>query len=178
MPRLFTGIAIPNNITSLLSRLQIGLDGARWIELSDFHITLRFIGDIDNNLAAEVVDSLATVNKTQFEVKIIDLDVFGGKKPHSIFAKVELNQSLFELQDEHERLMRRIGLKPITRKFTPHITICRLRSFRAETIANWLSKNNGFLSETFKVNEFVLYSAKSSTGGGPYVPEQIFPLQV
>ena len=177
MPRLFTGIAIPDKIASTLSRLQIGLDGARWINPSDYHITLRFIGDIDDQVANDVVDLLATVNKPQFEIKIQDFDAFGGNKPRSVFAKVELNDTLVELQQEHERLMQRIGLKAITRKYTPHITICRLRGFRAEAIALWLAQNSGFLSSTFQVEEFILYSAKSSTGGGPYVPEQIFPLR-
>ena len=177
MPRLFTGIAVPEHVTSLLSRLQIGLDGARWIEPSDYHITLRFIGDIDDRLARDVADLLATIDKPQFEVKVQGLDVFGGKKPHSVFAKVENNDALTELQQEHERLMQKIGIKEKIRKYTPHITICRLRGFRADTVAGWLSQNGGFHSETFRVEEFVLYSAKSSTGGGPYIPEQVYPLR-
>ena len=53
MPRLFTGIEIPDELRRRLSFLRGGLQGARWIDAENYHLTLRFVGDIDNPQARE-----------------------------------------------------------------------------------------------------------------------------
>ena len=52
MPRLFTGLEIPEEVAQSLSLLRGGLPGARWIDPENYHITLRFIGDIDDRAGA------------------------------------------------------------------------------------------------------------------------------
>ena len=49
MPRLFTALEIPRNAAMSLSLLRGGLPGARWIDVENYHITLRFIGDVDGS---------------------------------------------------------------------------------------------------------------------------------
>ena len=58
MPRLFTGLEIPQEIGHSLSSLRGGLPGARWIDPENYHVTLRFIGDIDDYIANEIAHSL------------------------------------------------------------------------------------------------------------------------
>ena len=72
MPRLFTGLEIPSEIAQTLSLLRGGLPGARWIDPENYHITLRFIGDIDDRLAHEIALLLDGVRRRSFEVR------FGG----------------------------------------------------------------------------------------------------
>ena len=87
------------------------------------------------------------------------------------------SSKLIELQAEHERLLRRIGLPAERRKFTPHVTLARLRGGVATTeIARYLSERGGFRSDDFPVDQFVLFSSRASTGGGPYVVEGVYPL--
>jgi len=52
MPRLFTGIEIPPDVGQALSLLRGGLPGARWITPDHYHVTLRFIGDVDDTTGA------------------------------------------------------------------------------------------------------------------------------
>jgi 2'-5' RNA ligase len=80
-----------------------------------------------------------------------------------------------ELQAEQERLMRRIGLKPETRKFTPHVTLARMRSGTAADVAAYLGRFGAFAPLSFTAPRFALYSARESTGGGPYVIEAAYP---
>ena len=54
MPRLFTGVEIPPEVAQALSTLRGGLPGARWIDPENYHVTLRFIGDVDDDIAHEV----------------------------------------------------------------------------------------------------------------------------
>ena len=58
MPRLFTGLEIPAEIGQTLSNLRGGLPGARWIDPENYHVTLRFIGDIDGIYANEIASML------------------------------------------------------------------------------------------------------------------------
>ena len=53
MPRLFTGIELPEDIRDELGDLDQPLPGARWIDIDDLHLTLRFAGDVDNRTAIE-----------------------------------------------------------------------------------------------------------------------------
>ena len=119
MPRLFTGLELPADLAAELALMRGGLSGARWIDPHDYHITLRFIGDIDLPTACEVASSLADIRRAPIPVTLEGLDAFGGGKPRAIVAKVQPSPPLVELQSEQERLLRRLGLPPEPRKFTP-----------------------------------------------------------
>src|SRR3979490_1188685 len=126
MPRLFTGLEIPAEIGQTLSNLRGGLPGARWIDPENYHVTLRFIGDIDGTAANEIAHTLERINRKPFEVSLQGLSSFGGKKPRAVVASVVPSRPLMELQAELERLMQRFGLDPEGRKFIPHGTLARL----------------------------------------------------
>ena len=139
MPRLFTGLEIPKEVAQSLSLLRGGLPGARWIDPENYHITLRFIGDIDDRLAHEIASLLDGVRRRSFEVRFGNLMSFGGRKPRAIVVAVEPIQPLVELQSELERLMQRLGLEPEGRKFIPHVTLARLRDSSSRDVAEYLS---------------------------------------
>jgi RNA 2',3'-cyclic 3'-phosphodiesterase len=177
MPRLFTGIEIPAEIALALSAYRGGLPGARWIDPENYHITLRFIGDIDDRMADDVCSILGDCRYRDPMIFTIDgLDTFGGSKPRAVFARVSGNGELAELQAEQERMMRQIGLAPETRKFTPHVTLARLKNVSSLDVADYMATRGHFPKLTFTANRFVLYSSKSSVGGGPYVVEAAYPL--
>lgn len=177
MPRLFTGIEIPADIADRLALLRGGLQGARWIDPENYHVTLRFVGDIDARTADEIADALDRVRRTEFALRLDGLDVFGSSKPHALVARVTGSRALAELQAEHERIIQRIGLPPEGRRFTPHVTLARLRGTGPRDAAAYLGLRGHLLSQPFPVTRFVLFSSKASTGGGPYVVEQSYPLQ-
>jgi 2'-5' RNA ligase len=176
MPRLFTGLEIPKEVAQSLSLLRGGLPGARWIDSENYHITLRFIGDIDDRLAHEIASLLDGVRRRSFEVRFGNLMSFGGRKPRAVVVAVEPIQPLLELQSELERLMQRLGLEPEGRKFIPHVTLARLRESSSRDVAEYLSTRGPVFGASFRVSRFVLFSSRSSVGGGPYVIEADYPL--
>ena len=177
MPRLFTGIEIPAEITLALSTFRGGLPGARWIDPENYHLTLRFIGDIDDRMADDVYSALGERRqRTPLTVTIDGLDTFGGGKPRAVFARTSGNGELNELQAEQERLLRQIGLPPETRKFTPHVTLARLRNVSPIDVADYIATRGHFPKLTFTADRFVLYSSRNSVGGGPYIIEAAYPL--
>ena len=177
MPRLFTGLSLPETIARQLTTIRSGLSGARWIEAEDFHITLRFIGDVGENEANEVHSLLGLIRRPAFTVTVGGLDVFGGSKPRAIVASVRPTAHLLELQAEQERLFRRMGLAAETRKYTPHVTLARLRQTSPIAVADFLSVRGFLASREFEVDHFALFSARDSVGGGPYIVEASYPLR-
>ncbi len=176
MPRLFTALELPADIVFSLSLLRGGLHGARWIDSENFHITLRFIGDVDERTADDVADALDQVSRPCFSVELNGLGSFGGRRPHSVWAGVTMKPELAELQAELERRMQRIGLAPERRKFAPHVTLARVRGATSADVANYLALRGGFRSPPFPVGRFVLLSSRASKGGGPYIVEEAYPL--
>jgi 2'-5' RNA ligase len=176
MPRLFTGLEVPMEAREALARLRGGLTGARWVEPDDYHLTLRFLGDVDTHTATDFAAALDRVERPRLALALTGLDAFGGNRPHAVWARVEADPALVELQAEHERLARRVGLPAETRRFTPHVTLARLRGIGPPDVALWLERNGDFRSGPFAVTRFVLFSARASTGGGPYVVEEVYPL--
>jgi RNA 2',3'-cyclic 3'-phosphodiesterase len=176
MPRLFTGLEIPREIVDALAILRGGLPGARWIDPENYHLTLRFIGDIDDVLAHEIASMLDQVKRRGFELRFDGLSSFGGRRPRAVIAAMQPVAPLLELQAEHERIMQRVGLEPEGRKYSPHVTLARLRDSSSRQVADYLAARGPLNGLSFPVSRFVLFSSRASVGGGPYVVEAAYPL--
>jgi 2'-5' RNA ligase len=176
LPRLFTGLELPEAVASQVALARGGVIGARWLKPEDYHITLRFVGDVDARTARDIAETLGEISRPAASVRFEGLSWFGGDKPRAIVAKVKADPALIELQAEQERRLRRIGVAPETRKFTPHVTLARLRGVRPHAVADYLASRGALAVEAFTAARFVLFSAREGSGGGPYVVEAAYPL--
>jgi 2'-5' RNA ligase len=177
MPRLFTALEVPDGVRAALALARGGLFGARWIDPENYHITLRFIGDIDARLADEVAAALDEVRRAPAPIAFEGLAWFGGDKPRAIVAKVKPAPALVELAADHERRLRRLGLAPETRNFTPHVTLARLRGVAPAAVADYLASRGRLSAPEFLAERFVLMSARDGVGGGPYLAEGEYGLR-
>ncbi len=177
MPRLFTALEIPFSVADSLASLRGGLGGARWIDAENYHITLRFIGDVDDRFAHDVAHALDAIRRPPLTIALDQLDSFGGDKPRAIVVKARPEPALLELQAEQERLLRRLGAPAETRKYVPHVTLARLRGAAPWAVASYLGARGYFPPLRFEAARFVLYSSRDSVGGGPYVIEAEYPLE-
>ncbi|MDX2265889.1 MAG: RNA 2',3'-cyclic phosphodiesterase [Hyphomicrobiales bacterium] len=176
MPRLFAGIELPEMAKAQLSMLRGGLHGAKWVEPANYHITLRFAGDVTNEQAGDFADALADIEAGAFDVEINGLGSFGGDKPRSVWAAMTPCEALLRLQKLTERAARTAGLPPETQNYTPHITLARLNHALASEVAHYLQTAGARLRFTFPVKRFALFSARAHQGGGPYVVEETYSL--
>jgi 2'-5' RNA ligase len=177
MPRLFSAIELPDEVRAELYGLHQPLPSARWLKPDDYHLTLRFAGDIDNGLAREFVANLASVNVDAFELTVAGLGAFGGNDPHTVWAGVTPSPALDALARAHEKAARDAGLPPEKRTFKPHITLARMKGSRVDAVAMFLNRYSGYRSEPFFVGQAVLMSSRPMVGGGPYAIEDRFPLR-
>ena len=144
MPRLFTGLEIPDDVRQSLSMLRGGLPGARWIDPENYHLTLRFIGDVDDVHGAR--DRLHARQGAARRLRAAARrrcrrSAAASRAPWS--RRSRRRRAVMELQAEHERLMQRIGIEPEGRKFTPHVTLARLRDTSSREVAEYLSARGG-----------------------------------
>jgi 2'-5' RNA ligase len=177
MPRLFTGLEIPADVAFDLDLMRGGIIGARWIDRESHHITLRFIGDIPDGLAREIAYELEGVEARPFVLQLSGCGVFGGNKPHTLYVGVEENAELRRLQSIHERICQVLGLPAEPRKFTPHVTLARLKDPDVSALHRFVASHNLYRSRVFEVPRFVLFSSRPSRGGGPYAVEESYQLQ-
>ncbi len=178
MPRLFTAIALPEDVALNLSLLSGGIHGARWIDRENYHLTLRFMGNIENGAANELVDALEAITPERFEIELQGTGYFGGAKPRAVWAGVRAPDALEQVQARQERLCQQLGLAPEQRKYTPHVTLARLKGkVSLMETEHFVARHAGFRSRPFEVGSIGLYSSRPSRGGGPYVQEHSYPLR-
>ena len=177
MPRLFTAIELPDDVRAELRQLHLPMPNARWLSPEDYHLTLRFAGDINISLAEEFAANLAEIDTDAFEIRLSGLGAFGGNDPHNVWVGVEPSHELELLARAHEKAARAAGLTPDTRMFKPHVTLARLKYSSADAVARFFTRFGGYRSEPIYVSEFVLMSSKPMTGGGPYGAVESFPLR-
>lgn len=174
MPRLFTALPLPEDIRDELMDLEAPLAGAHWIDADDYHLTLRFAGDLDNPVAREFSDNLAAIDSDAFELRLAGVGAFGGKDPRIIYAGVAPSDALDALARAHDRAARNAGIAPARRPFKPHVTLARLKYASPEAVAGFLTRYGGYRSRPFNVTRFDLMSSRPQTGGGPYAVEESF----
>src|SRR5215467_11025596 len=103
MLRLFVGIGFPPEIKLQLSLLCSGVAGAKWVDPGNFHLTLRFVGETSETVAADIDDSLARLRARQFVLQLEGTGVFGGgEKPRSLWVGVARRPELIGLREKIE----------------------------------------------------------------------------
>lgn len=174
MPRLFTALEIPDHARVRLAALRAPFVRARWVKPEDYHITLRFLGDITRKQADELGNMLADVDVGQPRVRISGTASFGGKSPSVVYAAVEMDEGLEALARAHDRAAKAIGLAPADHKFVPHVTLARLENVPVETVAKFLERTGDLRIPMFYPERAVMMSARDG-GGGPYGVVDTYP---
>ncbi len=176
MLRLFVGIEFPPELKLALSLLCTGVPGAKWVDPDNLHLTLRFIGEIGEDLAADVDEALARLKARPFTLQLSGTGVFGGNRPHALWVGVERDPELVKLRDKVEQALIRVGLAPEPRKFAPHVTVARLRDPELDKLAGFLAANARFRAEPLPVDHFSLVASFPTKAGSVYEDQADYPL--
>ena len=176
MLRLFVGIGFPPELKLRLSLLCSGLPGAKWVDPGNFHLTLRFIGEIGEDVAADIDDALSRLRARRFTLQIAGTGVFGGEKPRSLWAGVERSPELAGLRDKVEQALIRVGLPPEPRKFAPHVTLARLRDPPLDKLRDFLVAHAQFRADLLRVEGFSLIASFQTKSGSVYEDQADYPL--
>ena len=175
MLRLFVGIGFPPTLKLQLSLLRSGVPGAKWVDPGNFHLTLRFIGETDEVIAADIDDALVRLRARRFTLQLAGTGVFGDR-PRSLWVGVERSPELVALRDKIEQALIRAGLPPEQRKFAPHVTLARLHNPALDQLRGFLAANAQFRADPLPVEGFSLIASFQTKAGSVYEDQAEYPL--
>ena len=176
MLRLFVALPIRPDIGDQLIPLQKGVSGASWRPPVNFHITLRFFGDVEPNLAVDLDAALAEIRAPQMKLSLAGAGWFGRREPSALWAGVAYHEPLAALAGQCERVARRLGMGVEKRKFLPHVTLAYCHGTLPEEAAKFADRHKGFSTAEFWADRFHLYSSHMGNGPSRYIAEAEYPL--
>lgn len=178
MHRLFVAIDLPEQVKESIQEICSGLPEAKWVDVRQLHLTLRFIGETDDGLFTAIKESLARISESAFSLTLQGVGCFPPKKsPRVLWVGIDRNDTLIRLADKIEQELVKNGLEPESRRFSPHITIARFRDISTHKAAEYLAKNSLFKTQTFPIEEFYLYSSTLTPKGAVHRREASYPLR-
>lgn len=171
MLRLFVGLEIPDAIAQRLAQLAGGIPGARWSDPRNYHITLSFIGEVEEPSADRIAFALPYVDCLPFSQALRGMGVFEeGNHPKVLWAGAESTPPLNHLRAQVEKALRLAGIDVPYRKYVPHVTLARLQDVSREHLGHFIEAHNLFSAGPFPVDEFILYQSHKSKDGFHYEP--------
>lgn len=178
MPRLFVALDLPAHVKQSLEPMTRGLGDVRWLTPEQQHLTLRFIGELDNGQVNDVAEALALVPGVPFELQLKGLGHFPPRgEPRVLWVGVDKSRELGRLKRRIDRALGQAGLPPEGRKFAPHVTLARIRKpLSRDRLATWLMRHNLYRSEPFSVSSFHLFSSRLKAEGADHHVEASYDL--
>lgn len=178
MYRLFVAIDLPEEVKEAVANIRGDLPGARWVPREQIHLTLRFIGDADETLFQVIRKRLAEVKARHFPLALEGIGYFPpGPTPRVLWVGMTASAPLLDLQQQVEQAVQTAGMIPERRRFSPHITIARLRETPAKTVQAFEVQHSRFRTESFTVGNFYLYSSVIGNQGAVHTREAVYPLE-
>jgi 2'-5' RNA ligase len=173
MIRLFVALKIPEKIKVQLFKIcsQLVTDASfyKW-ELKDkIHLTLKFIGEVEENLLPLISTELDFVkNYRSFHFNISRFGFFfRDNRPKILWAGLKTDDSIFKLVEELNKRMEIFNIEPERREFKSHLTLLRIKSNLDNNFMNNF-KNYQFDNLNFKANEIALVKSELSRTGAQY----------
>jgi len=179
--RTFIAIELPKEIKEYLARVQNKLKASgadvKWVEPANIHLTLKFLGEIDENIKTKVIASLSEIaaGRDSFIVGLSSIGAFPGiRSPRVIWAGLSLgDEDVKEIAKKIESDLEKIGLAKEDREFSSHITLGRTRSAKnrselARMLEDPPETQQGPLE--FYVSEITFFKSTLTPKGPVYEP--------
>lgn len=184
--RTFIAVEFSDDIRQRLAaaqeRLRGSVSGVKWVEPGILHLTLKFLGEIDegavDGVAGAMADAAAGVSP--FEVRVAGLGAFPPHgAPRVVWAGLaDPSGSLQALHDTLDRGLEPLGIEPEGRPFTAHLTIGRVKEPRgAQALRALIEKQAPAEFGVQRVEELVLFRSVLSSSGPTYTPLRRHPFQ-
>jgi len=175
--RLFVGLDLPWETRQRLALLGGGIPGARWVPIENYHLTLRFIGEVPAHRAEEIDHALAALRVRRFTLELAGVGTFSkGGRETQLWVGAARSPHLELLQGKVEIALQRIGLEPERRRFIPHVTLARLDKCAEIKLAAFVQANNLFRAPLIEVEHFTLFSSRLGKEASVYTAEVEYPL--
>ena len=177
MPRLFFGLEVPPEIKGRLLKLRSAVPGAKWQSAEQLHITLLFLGPVNQEDLEAVAGSARDIKSEPFRLDVTGVNCFGQpQRPKNLWAGVQPEAPVAGLNKGLLARMEKFGFGPERRVFRPHITLARFKR-QAGSVESLLCEYRDSQFGQFQVTEFVLFESKTGSAGSVYSVIERFPLR-
>jgi RNA 2',3'-cyclic 3'-phosphodiesterase len=173
--RCFIAIDMPQEIKSAISGIicKIGpVSGIKWIPECNMHLTLKFLGDVKDDLVTVIGQRLqsATAHNSAFSVDMRGVGGFPGiKRPNVLWVGFDRSEPLKALFNDIESALAELGFARENRPFSPHLTIGRVKDSKGiEPALRELSTYKDTFFGTIGVNEILLMKSVLKPSGAEY----------
>jgi len=175
--RLFVAVDLPEDVRDDLALMAHGLPGARWLDDTQLHLTLRFVGEVDGVVYRDVMGVLGRIRAQPFEIALAGLGFFPPRgQPRSLWAGVTRSEPLEHLRKVVDGGLSRLGLPTDRKRWVPHVTLARLDGTPASRLGRFITDHSLYRSRPFMVEGVSLYSSQLQPKGALYELEASFPL--
>lgn len=131
--RLFLGLWLPGQWRERLAGLEVPCPGVKWVEKENLHLTLRFLGEVDEKSLPSLQKHLASISLSPFTLQSSGPGAFPDRLAPRVLwwgvrGRTERDsQRLFQLKTEVDEALSRWGMAPEARGWRPHITLARVK---------------------------------------------------
>ncbi|MGR3323211.1 MAG: RNA 2',3'-cyclic phosphodiesterase [Pseudooceanicola sp.] len=178
--RLFVAIDLPDAQRDALATVQGDLAAGRAMDPETFHLTLAFLGELDEEQAEEMHLALGSIRAAPFDLTISGLETFGGATPAVAVAGVADPGPVTALHRQVRGAARQAGIVLSRERFRPHVTLARFRKRmepgEAEALRLFLARNAAMRLEPFTVEGFGLYRSTRTSEGALHEALALYPL--
>jgi RNA 2',3'-cyclic 3'-phosphodiesterase len=176
--RLFIALELPEACREILAGLGTPIRGVRWLRADQLHLTLAFLGDVEEEVEMRLLEKLDRVRVAPFVLKAKDMGTFGKPRPTVIWAGVGTGHPhLFALHKHVHDALLAAHFDPALRSFHPHITLARLKDVSVSTVRPFLKKFEEQEICVMEITAFGLFSSKLSPEGSSYTMEDRYELR-
>lgn len=173
MPRLFIAIDLPDFAMNALAELREELPGFSWAPKRNLHLTLKFIGDVDEDMQPRICDALDGVRVKSFLIELEGIGCFPPERrqPKVVWAGLgKAHPNLFALHKHVDDALFAIGIAPDARVYEPHITLARTPTAKRGAVEQFLKKHRDFGTPPFRIEGFRLYRSQLDPAGAIHTP--------
>ena len=174
--RAFLAIPLPEQLQQSISALQKDLQAAipevRWTRHENLHLTLHFLGEIEQETLERLKVSMLSVRGCQrpFQVEVKGLGAFPSpQRPRVIWIGLEPRAQLEQLHRATARCLRQTELALDSRPYSPHLTIGRLRRAPPDLTELFRSASQNTIAR-LTVDRVVLYESRLRPEGAQHIP--------
>ncbi len=175
--RVFVALPLPDELRHELGAISAPIDGARWQDFDQLHMTLAFVGAVPGNRLAALDRALQRIRQVPFELALRGVGHFPGRgSPRVLWAGVRQAEELARLHGAVHRQVRAAGFELERRKFRPHVTLARLRMADTDEVARFLGDAGAYASKAWTVDGFELWRSDLQPEGARYEVVQRYSL--
>jgi len=175
--RLFIAIELPDDIKMALGRLRVDVPGARWVPPEQLHLTLAFLGEVEETTAGELSKWLALIQTPPFRLCFSGTGCFPNRhRPRVLWVGLEPHPRLMHLAAEVHGAVLACSIPQEERPFSPHITLARIKFPAAREVDAFLTMPQKQKLPPFHVREITLFQSILTQHGAVHSPIRTFPM--